>query len=98
MSDDEIVAGVLQELGPMVGLRARPTEVVVTRWTDAFPQYAVGHVEKVRSIEEAAAHLPGLALAGAAFHGVGIPACIASGRRAAGAVLGASAISGHATR
>jgi oxygen-dependent protoporphyrinogen oxidase len=71
---------------------------VVTRWTDAFPQYAVGHVERVRSIEEATAHLPGLALAGAAFHGVGIPACIASGRRAAGAVLGTSAVSGHATR
>jgi oxygen-dependent protoporphyrinogen oxidase len=98
MSDDEIVARVLQELGPMLGLRARATEAVVTRWTDAFPQYAVGHVERVRSIEEAAAHLPRLALAGAALHGVGIPACIASGRRAAGAVLGESVLSGHATR
>jgi oxygen-dependent protoporphyrinogen oxidase len=98
MSDDEIVARVLQELGPVLGLRARATEAVVTRWTDAFPQYAVGHVEGVRSIEEAAAHLPRLALAGAALHGVGIPACIASGRRAAGAVLGESVLSGHATR
>jgi oxygen-dependent protoporphyrinogen oxidase len=98
MSDDEVVARVLEELGPMVGLRARPTEAVVTRWTDAFPQYAVGHVDRVRSLEEAATHLPGLALAGAAFHGVGIPACIASGRRAAGAVLGESVLTGHATR
>jgi protoporphyrinogen/coproporphyrinogen III oxidase len=98
MSDDDIVARVVEELDPMLGLRARPTEVVVTRWTDAFPQYAVGHVERVRSIEEAATHWPGLALAGAAFHGVGIPACIASGRRAAGAVLGEWVLTGHATR
>jgi protoporphyrinogen/coproporphyrinogen III oxidase len=98
MSDDEIVASVLEELGPMLGLRTRPSEVMVTRWTDAFPQYAVGHVERVRVIEETAAHWPGLALAGAAFHGVGIPACIASGRRAAGSVLGESVLTGHATR
>jgi len=71
---------------------------VVTRWTDAFPQYTVGHVDRVRSMQQAATALPGLALAGAAFHGVGIPACIASGRRAAGAVLGESVLTGHATR
>jgi oxygen-dependent protoporphyrinogen oxidase len=98
MSDDEIVERVLEELGPMLGLRAGPTESIVTRWTGAFPQYAVGHVERVRSIEESVAHLPALALAGAALHGVGIPACIASGRQAAHTVLGASVLTGHATR
>jgi protoporphyrinogen/coproporphyrinogen III oxidase len=87
MSDDELVGRVLDELGPMLGLEARPTEVVVTRWREAFPQYAVGHLERVSAIEEASARLPGLALAGAAYRGVGIPACIASGRRAAEVVL-----------
>jgi oxygen-dependent protoporphyrinogen oxidase len=98
MSDDEIVERVLEELGPMLGLRAGPTESIVTRWTGAFPQYAVGHVERVRSIEDSVARVPALALAGAALHGVGIPACIASGRQAARTVLGASVLTGHATR
>ena len=88
MSDHEIVARVLGDLGPMMGLRSEPTEVVVTRWPAAFPQYAPGHLQRVASIEHAVARLPGLALAGAAYRGVGIPACIASGRQAARAALG----------
>jgi oxygen-dependent protoporphyrinogen oxidase len=88
MSDDEIVRRVLDDLGPMMQLRSQPTDVVVTRWPAAFPQYAPGHLERVSSIEHAVARVPGLALAGAAYHGVGIPACIGSGRRAARAALG----------
>ena len=87
MSDDELVGRVLDELGPMLGLQAPPTDTVLTRWREAFPQYAVGHRGRVSAIEEASARLPGLALAGAAYRGVGIPACIASGRRAAAVVL-----------
>ncbi len=87
MSDDEIVRRVLGDLGPMLGLRSPPTEVVVTRWPAAFPQYVPGHLERVASIEQAVARLPALALAGAAYHGVGIPACIASGRQAARTAL-----------
>jgi len=98
MSDGELVAAVLDELGPMIGLRGTPTETVVTRWRDAFPQYAVGHLDRVAAIEEAVARVPGLALAGAAYHGVGIPACIASGRQAAGAVLGRPVAPGPATQ
>jgi protoporphyrinogen/coproporphyrinogen III oxidase len=88
MADDEVVRTVLAELGPMLELSAGPTDAVVTRWVDAFPQYAVGHVDRVTAIEDGLAPLPALALAGAALRGVGIPACIASGRRAAGTVLG----------
>ncbi len=87
MSDDELVGHVLDDLAPMLDLRAAPEEVVVTRWPGAFPQYALGHTARVASIEEAVARLPGVALAGAAYGGVGIPACIASGRQAARAVL-----------
>jgi protoporphyrinogen/coproporphyrinogen III oxidase len=98
MSDTEVVAAVLDDLKLMSGLEAHPTEAVVTRWADAFPQYGVGHVALVTAIEEAVARLPALALAGAAFHGVGIPACIASGRRAAAAVLGGPVLARTATR
>ncbi len=98
LSDDEIVRRVLDDLGPLMALRSAPTEAVVTRWAGAFPQYAVGHVERVTAIEDAVARLPGAALAGAAYHGVGIPACIASGRTAAGAVLRHAVVAGQRTR
>jgi oxygen-dependent protoporphyrinogen oxidase len=98
MSDDDIVARVLEDLGPMLGLHSQPMEAVVTRWPHAFPQYGVGHVEHVASIEQGVTRVPGLALAGAAYHGVGIPACIASGRRAGVAVLERSATAGLTTR
>jgi oxygen-dependent protoporphyrinogen oxidase len=97
LSDDEIVQRVLQDLRPMLELRSPPTEAVVTRWSEAFPQYRVGHTERVSKVEEAVSGLPALALAGAAYHGVGIPACIASGRRAAGAVLGRPVAAGLTT-
>jgi oxygen-dependent protoporphyrinogen oxidase len=48
-----------------------------------MPQYHVGHLTRIARIERFAAHWPGLALAGNAYHGVGIPQCIASGEAAA---------------
>ncbi len=96
MSDDEVVRGVLDDLRPMLDLRAAPAEVIVTRWARAFPQYAVGHLDRVAGIERSLVRWPGLAVAGAAYRGVGIPACIASGRHAASAVLGRCGASGTA--
>ncbi|CAM5388829.1 protoporphyrinogen oxidase [Streptomyces narbonensis] len=55
----------------------------VTRWTGGLPQYPVGHLARVARLREAVAELPGLRVAGAAYDGVGIPACIASAHRAA---------------
>ena len=59
---------------------------MVTRWPRAFPQYRVHHLDAHAGIEAAVARLGGIAVAGAAYRGVGIPACIASGRAAARAV------------
>ena len=53
------------------------------------PQYRVGHLLRVSGIEAAVKRLPALAVAGAAYRGVGVPACIGSGRDAARSVLGA---------
>ena len=53
------------------------------RWPGAFPQYRVNHLVRVEGIESAAGTLGGLAVAGAAYRGVGIPACVASARAAA---------------
>jgi protoporphyrinogen/coproporphyrinogen III oxidase len=88
LTDDALVARCIAELGTMMGVRGTATEAVVTRWPGSFPQYTVGHRDRVAAVEAAAAALPSTAVAGAALHGIGIPACIGSGRRAARAVLG----------
>jgi protoporphyrinogen/coproporphyrinogen III oxidase len=54
----------------------------VTRWGGGLPQYNVGHVDRVARIRAAVAAQPGLAVAGAAYDGVGIPACVATARSA----------------
>ncbi len=87
MDDEQLVASVLAELGTLLGVDRPPLEWLVTRWDGAFPQYEVGHLIRVARIEEEMASLPALAVAGAALRGVGIPACIASGRTAARRVL-----------
>jgi len=57
------------------------------RYSQAMPQYHVGHADRIRAIETQLASHSGLQLAGSAYHGVGIPDSIASGRKAADAVL-----------
>ncbi|MFI1167887.1 protoporphyrinogen oxidase [Streptomyces sp. NPDC020801] len=66
------------DLRDAVGLAATPVATRVTRWTDGLPQYPVGHHARVARIREHVGKLPGLAVCGAAYDGVGIPACIAS--------------------
>ncbi|MEO8829509.1 protoporphyrinogen oxidase [Lapillicoccus sp.] len=89
-SDDELVELAVGDLRRIVS-PALPTSVDahVQRWGGGLPQYAVGHLDRMARVREAVAALPGLAVAGAAYDGVGIPACIASGRAAAVAVLSA---------
>src|SRR6476661_3368550 len=85
--DQDLVAVAHKEVGEALGgPLPRPVDAHVQRWGGALPQYAVGHVERVARIGAALAGLPGLEVAGAAYQGVGIPACIASGRAAALAV------------
>jgi oxygen-dependent protoporphyrinogen oxidase len=83
MTDEELGAAVHAELAPLLGLSAPPTRTIVRRWPHSFPQYRVGHLSAVARLEEAAGRLPGVVLAGAAYRGLGIPACIAQGQEAA---------------
>ena len=64
-------------------ITGQPLWTDVARWPASMPQYHVGHLQRVAEIESRAANLPGLALAGNAYHGVGIPQCIHSGETAA---------------
>jgi oxygen-dependent protoporphyrinogen oxidase len=88
MADSELVERVLGELAPVLDLRGAPSASLVTRWPGAFPQYPPGHLDRVDAIDAGVGALGPIAVAGAAYRGVGIPACIASGRRAARLVLG----------
>lgn len=87
-ADDQLGTLAIREISALTRVAARPVAVRVTRWGGALPQYAVGHVERVARIEAAVGAVPGLAVAGAAYRGVGIPACIRSGYAAAAQVLG----------
>ena len=86
-ADDELAALAAAELAAATGVRGGPAVTRVTRWGGALPQYTVGHLDRVAAIRAAVAAQPGLAVCGAAYDGVGIPACVATARAAAAQVL-----------
>jgi oxygen-dependent protoporphyrinogen oxidase len=81
--DVELVRVVRDDLARLTGVTAAPVETLVTRWGGGLPQYGAGHLERVERIEKAVAEVPGLAIAGATLHGVGLPACVATAEAAA---------------
>jgi oxygen-dependent protoporphyrinogen oxidase len=85
--DDEVADRAWGELGVLMGVGGQPLSARVVRFDDAFPQYRVHHLLRTAGVESALARLGGIAVAGAAYRGVGIPACIANGRAAAHALL-----------
>ncbi|MDO8485494.1 MAG: protoporphyrinogen oxidase [Candidatus Limnocylindrales bacterium] len=85
-SDAEIVALVERDLALAMGVHAAPILARVARWIGQMPNYTVGHLERVAGASAALAGLPNLAIAGAAFRGIGVPDCVAQGRAAAARV------------
>jgi len=81
--DEELAAIAAAELAAATGGHGAPAATRVTRWGGALPQYTVGHLDRVARIRDAVAAQPGLAVCGAAYDGVGIPACVATARLAA---------------
>ena len=81
--DSELAALAAADLAAATGVQGAPAGAVVTRWGGALPQYTVGHLDRVARIQAGLAAQPGLAACGAAYAGVGIPACIATARTAA---------------
>jgi oxygen-dependent protoporphyrinogen oxidase len=82
-SDEELIEAVRADLADLTGVTAEPVDAVVTRWGGGLPQYGVGHLDTIATIRAAVDELPGLAIAGAALDGVGIPACLAAADKAA---------------
>jgi len=87
MSDGELVDRVHSELVTTMGMRAVPKEATVQRWPRAMPQYTVGHQDRLDRIDRDLAVVPGLALTGAAFRGVGVSSCVSQADQAATALL-----------
>jgi oxygen-dependent protoporphyrinogen oxidase len=86
--DAELVARARDELRAALGITAEPVVTRCRRHPASMPQYHVGHLDRVEAIERRVAGLPGLALAGAAYRGVGIADCVRSGEAAAERLLG----------
>jgi oxygen-dependent protoporphyrinogen oxidase len=86
-TDDDLATLAAAELAEATGLRGAAVVTRVTRWGGALPQYTVGHLDRVARIRAAVAAQPGLAVCGAAYDGVGIPACVATARAAVSQVM-----------
>jgi oxygen-dependent protoporphyrinogen oxidase len=87
LSDGEVLGIARQELRQILGLSAEPLFTRVYRWKGAMAQYAVGHLERLQRIDGLLKQWPGLALAGNAYRGIGVPDCVRSGEVAVQQVL-----------
>ncbi|HWE55677.1 MAG TPA: protoporphyrinogen oxidase [Acidimicrobiales bacterium] len=84
LTDDALVECLVGELGDALGQKPVAVEARVSRWPDSFAQYLVGHTRRGQEIAEVLRRThPHVRLAGASYSGIGIPACIGSGRQAA---------------
>ena len=89
LDDDQVLRHTVDEMNRHLDLDLQPAETSITRWIDAFPQYRPHHHDRVARIE--AALPPTIRIAGASYRGIGIPACIADGARAARQLSGRTA-------
>jgi len=81
LSDEQLLTAAMDEVGQHLGFAMQPISNRITRWPSAFPQYRPHHTTHIEAAQQA---LPsGIALAGASYHGIGVPACIRSGQQAA---------------
>jgi oxygen-dependent protoporphyrinogen oxidase len=90
LTDEELLALAVAEVA-LLGIEAEPILTRLHRWPRGMPQYVLGHPDRVGRIEARVAEVSGIALAGAAYRGVGIPDCIRSGEEAAESVVRAAA-------
>jgi oxygen-dependent protoporphyrinogen oxidase len=88
LEETEMLTRVKRDLRDLLGVEREPVFTEVSRWEKSMPQYEVGHLGRVKEIEDTLQQLPGVALAGNSYHGAGIPDCIRSGEDAAEQLIG----------
>jgi oxygen-dependent protoporphyrinogen oxidase len=82
-TDQELIEIAQRELGDLLGISGEPLFSRLYRWTRQSPQYEVGHLHRITSIERRLASMPGLFFTGSGFRAIGIPDCIGDGRATA---------------
>jgi oxygen-dependent protoporphyrinogen oxidase len=82
-SDDSLAQIAQEELREIMGFQAKPVFHHVGRWPDSMAQYTVGHKKRVDQIKALMGQLPGIAIGGNGYNGIGVPDCIHSGKEAA---------------
>ncbi len=87
LAETDLLSRVLRDLNDLLGIEAPPLWSDFRKWERSMPQYHVGHLDLVESINKRVASLPNLALAGNAYAGPGLPDCIRSGEAAADNLL-----------
>jgi oxygen-dependent protoporphyrinogen oxidase len=94
-TDPDISAEAMrQDLGRLMGITAEPLFALNNRWPASMPQYTVGHAWRVAEMEARIAAIPGLHFAGNAWHGIGIPDCVRSAKRAAEIIAASARVPG----
>ena len=88
LEDEELARRLIDELRPILGISGEPEASVFYRYEESLPHYLVGHLEKVQRVGRELETTPGLALAGNAYRGVGIPDCVKSANEAVDKILG----------
>ena len=88
LEETEMLTRVKRDLRDLLGVEREPIFTEIAKWEKSMPQYEVGHLGRVKEIENALQQLPTLALAGNSYHGAGIPDCIRSGEAAAEQLMG----------
>lgn len=89
LTDEALVDAARSDLHDIMGVEAEPVFHNIARWPNSMAQYTVGHEKRVAQIEELVNRIPGLYLAGNAYHGIGIPDCVRMGQEAAAKIIGA---------
>ncbi|MDE0088646.1 MAG: protoporphyrinogen oxidase [Candidatus Poribacteria bacterium] len=89
LTQNDLVSTALKDVSNLLGIKKEPVFSIVSEHSQAMAQYLVGHKKLIHEIEKLTKDLPGLELAGNAYHGIGIPDCIHSGEQAALTLLNA---------
>ena len=84
--DDELLALVVEELTRLLGITGEPLFSRLFRWTRQSPQYEVGHLQRIATIDAQLGAIPGMFVTGSGFRAIGIPDCVADGRETAARV------------
>lgn len=88
LSEEELLQVVQVDLKKSLGIEEEPIACAVTSWSDCMPNYLITHPETVNKLQsKLEKSYPGILIAGASYHGVGIPDCINNGEKVAQTII-----------